>query len=243
MKVGLLGLSNPCKNIESTQLYLKDKGYDVVVSPFLDQNTSGYTRAMLWNEWMQMDFDYIFDVSGGDLANETIPYLDLDIYKNSHTIFCGYSDLTCVLNILSIIRPSLLYQVKISKEMDTSFDYAFLQGTQMKGIVVGGNIRCFLKLAGTPYFPDCKNKILFLESYSGNENRIRTYFAQLKMIGVFDQINGLILGQFSELDEKGISIPFNKEYYNGPIIRTMDIGHGKNSKAIWIGKELQLCSI
>lgn len=27
--------------------------------------------------------------------------------------------------------------------------YRFIQGREMQGIVVGGNIRCFLKLAGT----------------------------------------------------------------------------------------------
>ena len=32
----------------------------------------------------------------------------------------------------------------------------------MEGIVVGGNIRCLLKLAGTPYWPDMREKILLL---------------------------------------------------------------------------------
>ncbi len=35
----------------------------------------------------------------------------------------------------------------------------------MDGIVVGGNIRCLLKLAGTPYWPDMREKILLLESF------------------------------------------------------------------------------
>ena len=37
----------------------------------------------------------------------------------------------------------------------------------MEGIVVGGNIRCLLKLAGTPYWPDMREKILLLESFGG----------------------------------------------------------------------------
>ena len=41
----------------------------------------------------------------------------------------------------------------------------FLQGSKMQGIVVGGNIRCLLKLAGTEYWPDMNGKILLLESF------------------------------------------------------------------------------
>lgn len=242
MKVGLLGLSNPCSTtrIEPVQKKLLDKGYEVVVSSILDQNVSAKQRADLWNQWMKEDFDWIYDVSGGDLANECIPFLDLDAYKNSKAIFCGYSDLTCVLNVLSPIRPCLLYQI-CNGEYATDFEYTFINGNELSGIVVGGNIRCLLKLAGTPYFPDCRDKILFLESYSGNEYRIRTYFAQLNLMDVFNQIKGLILGQFTELDEKNIDVTFYKDYFDGCVIRTNEIGHGRNAKSLWIGKELSLC--
>ena len=65
--------------------------------------------------------DMIFDISGGDLANE------------------------------------VLYR----------FRYSFIQGNELRGTVIGGNIRCFLKLAGTPYFPNTEGKILLLEAMSG----------------------------------------------------------------------------
>lgn len=242
MKVGLLGLSNPCtyKRIESVRERLLKEGHTVVVSQLLDKKTSGKQRADLWNQWMKDDFEEIYDVSGGDLANETIPYLDLKAYENSKATFFGYSDLTCVLNILATIRPCVLYQI-CNGEFDTQFKYEFFEGSNLEGIVVGGNIRCLLKLAGTPYFPDCKDKILFLESYSGNENRIRTYFAQLYLMGVFDQIKGLLLGQFTELDTDGNDLSFLREYYKGNIARTMDIGHSKDAKGLWIGKEISLC--
>lgn len=242
MKIGLLGLSNPCSytRIEQVKEKIKKEGHEVFVSLILDQKTSGKQRANVWNQWMREDFDWIFDVSGGDLANETIPYLDLDAYARSKAIFCGYSDVTCVLNVLSPIRQCVLFQICNASKMDFLFNYEFIQGQEIKGEIVGGNIRCFLKLAGTPYFPDCKDKVLFLESYSGNENRIRTYFAQLALMGVFQDIKGLILGQFSELDQSGIEPMFYKEYYTGPVARTHEIGHGQETKALWIGKEIHV---
>lgn len=42
----------------------------------------------------------IFDVSGGDLANEILPYLDYDIIKRSGKLFVGISDLTSVINAI-----------------------------------------------------------------------------------------------------------------------------------------------
>lgn len=47
------------------------------------------------------------------------------------------------------------------------FRTRLIRGTSMEGMVVGGNIRCLLKLAGTPFWPDMQDKILFLESRGG----------------------------------------------------------------------------
>ena len=55
-----------------------------------------------------------------------------------------------------------------------NINYKFIQQDKMHGIVVGGNIRCFLKLAGTEYMPDMENKILFLESLNGDVAKIET---------------------------------------------------------------------
>ena len=65
---------------------------------------------------------------------------------------------------------------------------------------MGGNIRCFLKLAGTPYMPDTRGKILFLESNGGDRHRTAAAFSQLRQMGVFDEIAGLLLGTFTALD-------------------------------------------
>lgn len=56
----------------------------------------------------------IFDISGGDIANELLDFLDYDLIKNNPKPFWGYSDLTTILN--AIYRktgvPSYLYQIK-----------------------------------------------------------------------------------------------------------------------------------
>lgn len=213
------------------------------------------------------DIKVIFDVSGGDLANGILEYLNFEDIKNNPKPFFGYSDLSVVLNSLYSKSNvcSYLYQIRnligndsenqiknfkntfIEKKDNSllTFNYRWIQGEEMEGIVIGGNIRCFLKLAGTEYIPDFNNKILFLESLSGNVAKMSTYINQYKQIGAFDNIKGIILGNFTEMEDNNYS-PNIAELIKGtinnaniPIIKTEEIGHKGNSKCIIIGEKVR----
>jgi muramoyltetrapeptide carboxypeptidase LdcA involved in peptidoglycan recycling len=126
-----------------------------------------------------------------------------------------------------------------------SFQYEFIQGDRMRGIIVGGNIRCLLKLAGTLYWPDMKDKILFLESYGGTVPQMVTFLNHLKQIGVFDKINGILLGTFTQMEKENskpsiVELVIECVETSIPIAVTNEIGHSVNSKAIVIGQELYL---
>ena len=121
------------------------------------------------------------------------------------------------------------------------FPFTFLQGNAMEGIVVGGNIRCFLKLAGTPYFPTLTDRILLLESLGGTVPQMLTYFSQLRQLGAFEQVRGILLGTFSQMEQekcqpdvwtllKGFVSP------ELPVARTAFVGHGTDSRAALIGE-------
>ena len=123
--------------------------------------------------------------------------------------------------------------------------FSFIQKNAMKGVVVGGNIRCFLKLAGTRYFPDLQDKILFLESLGGEVPQMATYLAQLKQIGAFKKVNGVLLGTFTTMEQKRCEpdiVTLVKEICGRemPIAKTAEVGHGDDSKAIVIGREIEL---
>ena len=150
-------------------------------------------------------------------------------------------------------RQSVLFQIRhlIDNDMQIKrikekslfdLDYQIMQGKGVQGVVIGGNIRCFLKLAGTRYFPEVKDKLLLLEAYSGNEAKLVTYLSQLKQMHVFEQIQGLILGTYTEYFKNhdiNDLLRLVKRYVSDDltIIYTKDIGHSKNAKAIVIGKE------
>ena len=117
----------------------------------------------------------------------------------------------------------------------------------MEGMVVGGNIRCLLKLAGTPFWPDMREKILLLESYGGGVPQMVTYLSQLSQMGVFKKVNGILLGTFTKMeaseckpDMAELVLKFAEK--RTPIAQTKFIGHGTDSKAIRIGHHLKLYS-
>ena len=210
--------------------------------------------------------DAIFDISGGDLANGILKYLNYEDIANTAKRFWGYSDLTTVINAIytKTGKESVLYQVKnmvfsegelqrrrfsdyFSGKSNDLFDiqYAFLQGKSMEGVVIGGNIRCFLKLAGTEYWPDVKGKILLLESLGGESGAIATAFTQLEQLGVFDQISGVLLGTFTNYEKAGLKMSvfdLLKMHISEtlPVAKTSEIGHGADSKAIVIGRNMKL---
>lgn len=217
--------------------------------------------------YRNIEIKAIFDISGGDLANEVLPYLDYEfISKNPKPVF-AYSDVTTVLNAINSQAsiPTYLYQIRNLiydfKEMQQTnfensvfndkndlfnFSYNFIQGEKIEGIVVGGNIRCLLKLAGTKYMPDFTGKVLFLESMGGEAALMSAFLNQLKQLGVFDKINGLILGTFSKMQENNISPSITElalsiiDTPTLPIAKTEEIGHSSNSKSIIIGKNIVL---
>ena len=210
---------------------------------------SGKERAeSLMDFYRNEEIKAIFDVSGGDMANEVLEYLDFDVISKSDKMFWGYSDLTTILNVIyqKTGKPSVLYQARnlIGRKKDDLFDfsYEFVQGESMEGIVVGGNIRCLLKLAGTEYWPDMTGKILLLEAMSGTVPQMVTFLSQLKQLGVFQKVQGILLGTFTKMEAEECvpSIIDLVKMYAGeklPIAKTQEIGHGADSKAILIGNE------
>lgn len=94
--------------------------------------------------------------------------------------------------------------------------------------------------------PDFTGKVLFLESMGGEAALMSAFLNQFKQLGVFDKINGLILGTFSKMQENNISPSITElalsiiDNPNLPIAKTEEIGHSPNSKAIVIGKNIVL---
>lgn len=272
-KIGIVCCSNGQKKeysekIKHLEEILKSIGLCPVFSDYIYAKEDVFSGTAKERAQALMDFyrddeiKGIFDISGGDIANGILPYLDYEVIADSEKIFWGYSDLTAVINAIyaKTGKASVLYQIRnllydhgerqiedfrntVINHTDDLFhiDCRLERGKELQGIVIGGNIRCFLKLAGTEYMPDFTDKVLLLESYSGTAAKMETYLCQLEQLGAFRKVAGILLGTFTEMQEKNCkpSIETLVRKFVGdriPVAVTEQIGHGTDAKGIWIGR-------
>ena len=65
------------------------------------------------------------------------------------------------------------------------------------GRLIGGNLTLMSALVGTPYFPDTRGAILFLEDVGEAIYRVDRMMTQLKLSGALDQVSGIVFGHFT----------------------------------------------
>lgn len=268
--VALVACSDPIAPDHRVQIndligYLQQWGLQVVESKVLMQPHTIQASQEKANELNRLFADpqikAIFDISGGDLANGVLPHLHYEQIGTAQTAFFGMSDLTVVLN--AIVHQSHIqtyhYQImNLVKEKGTEqrqqfyrtffegasdlydFDFDFVQGENLNGDVIGGNIRCFLKLVGTPYFPEVSGKVILLEAWSGRAHRIISMLDQMDQVGIFATCSGILLGTFTEIEQHHewdliqqhlLKLTAKKPI---PIVKSTGIGHSSHSKCIII---------
>lgn len=107
-----------------------------------------------------------------------------------------------------------------------------------KGQLIGGILERISMLAGTKYFPkmeDFDGAIFFWEEIGKDLSEIYQYLYQLKEMGVFEKISGMLIGKIKyvkPLRQKDLVVPEMKEMvleilkdYNFPIMANLDFGH------------------
>lgn len=277
--IGLIACSDgrPLKykdRLKELEKVLSDMGLDLEwASTIYQQNDTPFsgTPKERADELMRLftsdHVKAIFDISGGDAANQILPYLDFDLIRKHPKWFVGMSDLSVINNALLTCTglPTVHFAIStligrhaerqrewfinaFMQEKDvlkqTDFAYQWLRGESMEGVVVGGNLRCFLKLSGTRYFPDLNQKVLFLEALGGKSARMASMLSQLEQIGAFSACKGILLGTFSEMQDTKQKpsiedlILHITEKYHLPIAKTERLGHGSDAIGIPIGLNL-----
>ena len=262
-----LTLENMLAQFGVTAVYAKTF-YAVGDSPFSGTPEERATELMKLYE--DKEIKAVFDLSGGNAANELLPFINMAVIKENPKPFVGISDLSVLNNALFTLTgiTNLHYQVanllgadtEFQKELFTkvfcaewdnsnqllTYPYKWLRGSSMEGTVIGGNARCFLKLAGTRYMPSPNNKLLFLESLGGGPAAIASYLAQLDQLGFLKECNGILLGTFTEMEQSAGSPTVEElvltatEKYGVPVAKTDKLGHGSDSHCLPIGLNLRL---
>jgi muramoyltetrapeptide carboxypeptidase len=113
--------------------------------------------------------------------------------------------------------------------------------------VIGGNLSLLAESLGTKTEIHTDGRILFIEEIDEYLYKIDRMMNQLRRAGKFDQLKGVIIGQFSDM--KDTEIPFGKEvedllmsYFDGdfPVAFNFPMGHENHNLALPLGLPLTL---
>lgn len=134
------------------------------------------------------------------------------------------------------------------RKWQTNEGWRVLSEGSARGEIVVANLNTLLCAAGTPYFPSLKGRILLVESMAAPFHMEERDFRQLQLMGVFDDIAGLIVGKPEFPDTEGAPFTHNQliEEVVGPrdypIVTEFDCGHTVPMHAIGEAALIELCA-
>jgi muramoyltetrapeptide carboxypeptidase len=103
-------------------------------------------------------------------------------------------------------KALVTYQNEVTKGDDLVVKVNRIQtltGGTAEGKILGGNLTVLSALSGTPYYPDFKDSILFIEDIGEDPYRVDRMMSTLQLNGTLDQIKGFIFGQCTDCKPGG----------------------------------------
>ena len=213
------------------------------------------------------DVKLIFSSRGGYGAVHLLDKLDFSQIKGNPKWLVGFSDITALHTafqshgIMSIHGPmakhfaeegSANLSVQYTKDATMSgkglnykipVEYPFLNREgKASGTLFGGNLSVYTSLFGSEYIKIPRDGILFIEDIGEEPYRIDRMIYQLKISGIFNKIEGLIVGHFTEYEEDNSmystlyeSILSAVKEFDFPICFGFPVGHTKTNLPIIMG--------
>ena len=215
------------------------------------------------------DVKAIFTAKGGDMVNGILPYIDFENIRNNPKIFLGMSDITVLLCAINKMTGLITFHCQdyswFGKDEVSNFDkkeiidklfnanriinpyderqFVDFKDKKIKGKIYGTNASCLLKLLGTPYMPDLKDSVLFLEGFHSDIIQWNSMLEQYNQINAFNKavVFGYIYQlQCLEKNKYSIVDELRKINQNIPIIKTNDFGHLHSNSIIPVGAEVTI---
>jgi len=247
----LIYIVSPAKSIEAQQINhakktMEDWGYKVEISKHASNRCNYF--------------------SGSD--NERLSQLNWSGFKTHPKWIVGFSDITvfhlrcAILGIMSLHATMPLNFSSNSKEALSTLDAA-LSGKIFEinappsslnkegvasGKLIGGNLSIIFSLLGTQERFEFEEGILFLEDLSEQLYHLDRMFFALKKAGVFNKINGLIVGGMTDLKDTTPSFGMTYEEIilekmEGiaiPICFNFPSGHIDDNRAMILGAPVEI---
>jgi muramoyltetrapeptide carboxypeptidase len=220
------------------------------------------------------DVQGIFCIRGGFGALRILPHLDYEAARKHPKLIVGYSDVTALhlafyarIGLTSVAGPMVAVEWPEPDPATEKFFWDLVGGVapnpllgpngeplqpirpgEAVGRLIGGNLTLITRLIGTPYLPNLRGEILFLEEVGEEPYRIDGMLAQLKLTGILDQLGGMIFGGITEWEPKEdrptLSLDEVIDFYTNdlpyPVARGLTFGHFPVKSSIPIGVRARL---
>ena len=213
---------------------------------------------------------------GGFNVNQILPFLDYGLIRDNPKILCGYSDITALLcavyaktGLVTYHAPHLaalgfLREREYTHEYLTTClmsgdpvsvrpsvtagNYTVFREGACEGEIVGGNLCTLNLLQGTPYMPDLRDKVLFIE----DDNIMGDYFPyefdrnlqSLLQVSGAESVRGIVFGRFDEsckMPPETMEAIIREKVPEGiPVVFGADFGHVFPMISFPIGGRVQL---
>ncbi len=119
---------------------------------------------------------------------------------------------------------------------------------QLRGTLWGGNLSLLAALAGTPFLPEVKGGILFIEDVNEHPYRVERMLSQLLLAGVLGRQKAIVFGQFSNYrlvpHDKGFKLASVVEWLRSQVkarvLTGLPFGHVRTKVLLPVGAECDL---
>jgi muramoyltetrapeptide carboxypeptidase len=219
----------------------------------------------------------IFCARGGYGSQRILPLLDAATIRRNPKIFMGYSDITALHTYFQKMCDLVTFHGPLVTELDrmdagaVSFVFESLGRKSpwgelpacgiealcpgnAEGELIGGSLSIYSILLGTVYAPLMEEKILFFEDRGEKPYAIDRIFSHLKLAGIFNRINGLILGQFVppvgwEGEEESYGAEIKRIVleaaleFNFPVLANFPAGHARRNICFPMGVRVRIDGI
>ena len=224
------------------------------------------------------EIDAIWCVRGGYGAARLLPAVNFSLIKKNPKLLIGYSDITALhlaihaqtglvtfhgpvgagdftemtLHHLKSVVMNAPDRHEISAVPDTTLGEEYQPYTITPGIVrgalTGGNLALLSSMAGTPFAPKFRNKIVFIEDVGEQPYRLDRMFTQLLQSTDLAKAAGIALGVFNECQPKNDSFSYSLReslqlclgYLNIPVVYGIPFGHISNQATLPYGIQAEL---
>lgn len=229
--------------------------------------------ADLHAAFLDPEVDAVLCARGGNGSLRLLPALDFDLIRRHPKPFIGYSDITvlhlaiwqrCRMVTFFAPMPQPDFARGVSADCWEAWwrllsapdpvgeltdprcdsEARTLVGGVAEGPCLGGTLSLLVSLIGTPFQPDLRGAILFLEDVGETPPRIERFLMHLRLAGLLDGVAGFLIGPMLATGE--VALPLATLYgdllapLGKPLVYDFPIGHTRDPLALPVGARVRL---